>query len=173
MNRRDSIFRILLGGLALCIGGAAHGANRDESMPGMKHGKSEAGHAEHDGAAGRPGDPDKVSRTVEVTMSDNMRFTPSTISVKRGETVKITLKNAGQLKHEMVIGTVAELKEHAAMMRKMPGMEHAEGNQVGVDPGKRGELVWQFTKAGSFDFACLVPGHWEAGMHGRIIVSRK
>lgn len=71
-------------------------------------------------------------------MSDNMRFTPSRITARRGETVKFVVKNAGRLKHEMVLGTMKELKAHAAMMRKMPGMEHAEPNQVTLDPGKSG-----------------------------------
>jgi len=104
-------------------------------------------------------------------MSDNMRFTPSRINVKRGDTVKFIVRNDGQTKHEMVIGSMKELKEHADMMRKMPGMEHAEENMVSVDPGKTGELVWQFTRAGTFDFACLVPGHFEAGMKGKIVVA--
>ena len=150
----------------------ADGKDHHESMHGMMHGKSEGGHADHDEAAGKPGDSNKVSRSVEVTMSDDMRFTPSKINVKRGETVKFVVKNAGQIKHEMVIGSMAELKEHAEMMRKMPGMEHADSNQMSVDPGKSGELVWQFTKAGSFEFACLQPGHFEAGMVGKVVVKR-
>jgi len=151
----------------------ADGKDHHESMHGMMHGKSEGGRADHDGAVGKPGNPDNVSRSVEVTMSDNMRFTPSKINVKRGETVRFVVKNTGQTRHEMVIGSMAELKEHAEMMRRMPGMEHADGNQVSVDPGKVGELVWQFTKAGRFDFACLQPGHFEAGMAGRVIVRQE
>lgn len=130
-------------------------------------------HAKEGTAAGKPGNPNKVSRTIQVTMSDNMRFTPSSISVKRGETVKFVVKNAGQIKHEMVIGSIAELKEHAELMRKFPDMEHADPNQVNVDPGKSGELVWQFTKAGTVDFACLIPGHFEAGMVGKVRVTAK
>lgn len=154
-------------------GALAHGDEHkvmQGMMPGMMHGKSDGGHAEHADAVGKPGDPNKVSRTVEVMMSDNMRFTPSRINVKRGETVKFVVKNAGQVKHEMVIGSMQELKEHAEMMRKMPGMEHADPNMVSVEPGKSGDLVWQFTKAGTFDFACLQPGHFEAGMVGKVSV---
>ena len=130
-------------------------------------------HAKEGTAAGKPGDLKKVSRSIRVTMSDNMRFTPSSISVKRGETVKFVVKNAGQIKHEMVIGSIAELKEHAELMRKFPDMEHADPNQVNVDPGKSGALVWQFTKAGTVDFACLLPGHFEAGMVGKVQVTAK
>jgi uncharacterized cupredoxin-like copper-binding protein len=124
----------------------------------------------HDTGAGRPGDPAKVSRTIEVTMDDNMRFTPDRIQVKAGETVRFFVRNAGKLQHEMVIGTMAELKAHAAMMRAQPGMKHAEPNMTSVGPGKLGGIVWQFDKAGTVDFACLVPGHLEAGMAGKIKV---
>jgi uncharacterized cupredoxin-like copper-binding protein len=92
--------------------------------------------------------------------------------VKRGETIRFVVRNTGKLKHEMVLGTIRELKEHAKQMRNFPEMEHADPNQVSVEPGKTGELVWRFTKAGTFDFACLVPGHFEAGMFGKVRVNR-
>jgi uncharacterized cupredoxin-like copper-binding protein len=126
-------------------------------------------HHEH-AAFGQPGDPAKVSRSVAIDMNDTMRYNPARISVKRGETIRFVVKNSGQVKHEVVLGTVKELREHAALMRKFPEMEHADPNQLAVDPGKTGELVWQFTKPGTFDFACLQPGHYEAGMHGKITV---
>lgn len=126
----------------------------------------------HAAALGKPGDPGKVTRTIEVGMGDDMRFQPANIQVKRGETIKFVVKNNGALKHEMVLGTMKELKEHAALMRKSPGMEHDDPNAVSVEPGQTGTLVWQFTKAGTFDFACLEPGHFEAGMVGKIIVGR-
>lgn len=121
-------------------------------------------------AAGRPGEAAKVSRTIEVTMDDNMRFTPERISVKAGETVRFFVRNAGKVPHEMVIGTLSELKEHAEMMRKMPGMKHDDPNAVTLASGQRGGIVWQFAQAGSVDFACLLPGHLEAGMKGSIRV---
>lgn len=99
-----------------------------------------------------------------------MRFSPSQISVKEGETIRFFVKNVGKTQHEMVIGTADELKEHAEMMRKMPSMQHAEPNMVTLAPGKRGGVVWQFSKAGQVDFACLIPGHMEAGMKGMISV---
>lgn len=140
-----------------------------------------AGHAEHQhgehthgsSAIGKPGDPNKASRTVNVSMSDNMRFSPQSISVKRGEVIKFNVTNAGKVKHEMVIGSVSELQEHAKMMQKFPEMEHAEPNQVTVDPGKSGVIVWQFDTAGKVDFACLQPGHFEAGMKGEVMVKNK
>ncbi|SFB29682.1 Uncharacterized copper-binding protein, cupredoxin-like subfamily [Collimonas sp. OK607] len=124
----------------------------------------------HAAALGKPGVAGNVTKTMNVDMNDTMRFTPATISVKRGETVKFIVKNSGKLKHEMVLGSVDELKEHAAMMAKFPEMEHSDPNQVSVEPGKTGELIWQFGKAGTFEFACLEPGHFEAGMRGNIIV---
>ncbi len=151
-------------------GALAHGDGHDEMMQGMTHGKTGHGH-EHASAVGKPGDPTKATRTVEVVMSDDMRFTPNRIDVERGETVRFVAKNIGQVKHEMVFGSMKELKAHAAMMRKMPEMEHADPNMVSVAAGKTGELVWQFTKAGTFDFACLVPGHFDAGMRGTISVA--
>lgn len=125
---------------------------------------------DHAAALGKPGNPAKVSRTVEVDMNDNMRFTPANIAVKRGETIKFVVKNNGKIKHEMVLGSVKELKEHAELMRKFPEMEHDDPNQIAVDPGKSGEMIWQFTKAGKFEFACLQPGHFEAGMVGKVAV---
>ena len=142
-------------------------------MHGMMHGTADAAHGAdggHAGDVGKPGDAKKVSRTIQVVMSDDMKFTPANVNVKRGETIRFALTNAGRIKHEMVIGSKAELREHAALMRKMPGMEHADPNMVTLAPGESGELIWQFTRAGSFDFACLQPGHFEAGMIGKVSV---
>lgn len=126
----------------------------------------------HASSLGKPGNPAKVTRTVDIVMSDAMRYTPASIKVKRGETIRFRVKNTGQLKHEMVLGSRAELQEHAKTMARFPEMEHDDPNAISVEPGKTGELVWRFTKAGKFDFACLVPGHFEAGMQGNIAVRR-
>jgi uncharacterized cupredoxin-like copper-binding protein len=125
---------------------------------------------EHAGSIGKPGDPKSVSRIVKVKMSDAMRFEPSSIAVKKNETIRFVVSNGGKLKHEMVLGNMAELKKHAALMMQHPEMEHTDPNQVSVLPGKTGELIWQFTKAGKVDFACLEPGHFEAGMVGKVAV---
>lgn len=142
------------------------------------------GEAKHDGkearrisieehAFGRQGDSKKATRTIDVQMSDKMRFTPAVVEVKQGETVRFRVKNDGRVMHEMVIGTMDELKKHAEMMKKHPGMEHDEPYMAHVAPGKTGTVVWQFTKQGEFHFGCLVPGHFEAGMVGSIkVVSR-
>jgi uncharacterized cupredoxin-like copper-binding protein len=137
------------------------------------HGKAGAPKAisteEH--SFGRQGDPKKVSRTVTVDMSDAMRFSPSEVRVKQGETIRFVAKNGGKVMHEMVLGNLAELKAHGELMKKFPNMEHDEPYMAHVDPGRKGELVWQFTKAGEFHYGCLVPGHFEAGMVGRIVVA--
>lgn len=106
-------------------------------------------------------------------MTDAMRFTPDTLTVKEGETVRFVVRNTGRMMHEMVIGTPDELAKHAAMMAKFPNMEHDEAYMAHVDPGKTGEIVWHFNRAGNFELACLVAGHYEAGMRGTITVTPK
>jgi uncharacterized cupredoxin-like copper-binding protein len=155
---------VALGALSAAAGAFAHG---DEHV--AKARKFDASKVE-DTTFGREGDPSKATRTVRVDMSDAMRFTPADITVKRGETVKLVATNKGQVLHEMVLGTSGELKKHAEMMRKFPGMEHDEPHMAHVKPGTSGEIVWQFTKAGEFQFACLIPGHFEAGMVGKVTV---
>jgi len=124
-------------------------------------------------AFGREGDAKKVARTVKVEMSDRMRFTPASLTVKQGQTVKFLVKNNGKVMHEMVIGSIKELKEHAEMMKQHPSMEHDEPFMAHVAPGKTETMIWHFTKAGEFQFGCLVPGHFEAGMVGQIRVLEK
>jgi uncharacterized cupredoxin-like copper-binding protein len=119
---------------------------------------------------GRTGDARKASRTVRIGMADTMRFTPAEIEVKRGEAIRFVVTNAGKVMHEMVLGTLQDLRAHAEMMKKHPGMQHDEPYMVRVPPGKAAEIVWQFTKAGEFHHGCLIPGHFEAGMVGRITV---
>jgi uncharacterized cupredoxin-like copper-binding protein len=136
-----------------------------------KHGKKEARPISTDEHAfGREGDPRKAKRTIRVDMSDKMRFAPAELAINRGDTVKFVVKNNGKLMHEMVIGTMKELKEHAEVMKKHPTMEHEEPYMAHVAPGKTETIVWQFTKAGEFHYGCLVPGHFESGMVGKITV---
>jgi uncharacterized cupredoxin-like copper-binding protein len=121
-------------------------------------------------AFGRAGDPKKVNRTIEVGMDDSMHFTPGDLVVGRGETIRFVVRNDGKIMHEMVVGTMKELREHAELMRKFPGMEHDEPYMAHIAPGRRDEIVWQFTRAGAFHYACLIPGHLEAGMIAKITV---
>ncbi len=119
---------------------------------------------------GQPGNPAEVSRTVNVTMSDAMRFTPERIEAKKGETVRFVLQNNGRLRHEMVLGEPDALRRHAAMMQMMPDMQHSGPNMASLAAGERGELIWRFTRSGAVAFACLQSGHLEAGMKGSIAV---
>lgn len=130
------------------------------------------GHGEPGAAVGKPGVAAKVTRTVKVDMTDAMRFNPATLSVQQNETVRFLITNSGKVKHELVLGTEQELKEHYEVMKKNPEMEHDDPNMVTLAPGKSGEVIWQFTKAGKVDFACLQPGHYDAGMKGAVTVAK-
>lgn len=143
----------------------------------MAHGEGHGGGAAkptvapvEETAFGRAGDPARVNRTIDIEMSDAMRFSPAELTIKLGQTVRFNIRNKGKLLHEMVIGTKKELAEHAEMMRKHPNMQHDEPHMAHVAPSKQETLVWQFTKPGQFHFACLIPGHYEAGMTGTILV---
>ena len=120
---------------------------------------------------GIAGDVGQAKRSVKVGMADNMRFTPDRIAVKLGETMRFVVKNNGKQMHEFVIGTQAENKKHAELMMKFPNMEHDEPYMAHVPPGRTGQIVWTFNRAGSFEFACLIAGHYQAGMVGTITVS--
>jgi len=132
--------------------------------------------AAHEGehfSAGVPGNAKKPARTVTVVMSDDegaMKFTPDRLEVKKGEQVRFVIQNKGALKHEFMLASVKDNDKHAEMMKKFPDMEHDDPNAKSVDPGKTAEMVWRFTKTGTFEFACLIPGHREAGMHGSVTV---
>ena len=125
-------------------------------------------------AFGEPGDPHRPSRIVEVAMRElhdgRMLFVPDVISVRVGEQILFVVKNEGDFAHEMVIATLRENLQHAEEMKRNPDMQHDDPNAIRLGATEKGELVWLFSKAGEFDFSCLVPGHREAGMHGRLVV---
>jgi len=146
--------------LAFAHGDAAHGADKTAAV------------AKEQKPWGIAGDPKSVTRTITLTMDDNMRFTPDKLAFKQDETVRFVIRNQGKLLHELVIGTKPELDAHATMMVKFPGMEHDEPYMAHVPAGKSGELVWTFNRSGEFDFACLIAGHYQAGMVGKIHVTR-
>jgi uncharacterized cupredoxin-like copper-binding protein len=155
---------LLTAALALAAGGVfAQGHEEHGKKPARSISKEET-------PFGREGDPKKATRTIDIGMTDKLRFAPAELTVKRGETVRFRVKNSGRVMHEMVLGTMQDLKDHAEMMRSHPGMHHDEPHMAHVAPGKTGTLVWQFTKAGEFRYGCLVPGHFEAGMIGKVIV---
>lgn len=152
-----------------------HGHDSDSAHDAKphEHGSNDGsgtGHDDHDSVVGRPGNPENISRTVEVAMNDTMRFTPDQFTVGAGETIQFAVRNDGQIAHEFVIGSMSEMMEHAKMMRTMPTMQHAEANMITLASGETGNVTWQFDQAGTVDFACLIPGHFEAGMKGSIKV---
>lgn len=149
--------------LALPLAGVAHTAHDS----GHHAAKAVTKEQKPWGIAGEAKD---ARRTIDIRMTDNMRFTPDRIEVREGETVRLRVVNAGKVLHELVIGTRQELQAHAAMMRKFPNMEHDEPYMAHVSAGKSGALVWNFNRPGEFEFACLIPGHFEAGMVGKITV---
>jgi uncharacterized cupredoxin-like copper-binding protein len=157
---------VLLFAIAMAVApfALAHG-EKSRTQKGVDYSNAE----EH--AFGRAADPKKAKRTVRVDMTDQMRFHPAEITVKRGEIVRFVPVNKGQVLHEMVLGTMDDLKKHAELMRKHPGMEHDEPHMAHVAPGKRGEMGWRFTKTGEFYYGCLIPGHFEAGMIGKVKVT--
>lgn len=141
------------------------GKNSDE-------GHGDAGHhGDEEYTTGEPGMAAEVTRTIEIAMNDQMRFVPDSFSVRAGETIKFNLTNDGAVPHEMVIGDAEYLVEHSEMMKKFPGMEHEEPNMLKLEAAKSGELIWKFTKTGKIDFACLQPGHYDAGMKGLVTVA--
>jgi len=135
------------------------------TVPAMSH--EQHGHATY--SAGEPGNPKKPSRTIEVTMSE-MAFSPFRIEVKRGEQIRFIVRNAGTEDHEFLLATTEDNLKHAEVMKKNPKMEHDDPNGVRLAPKKSAEILWKFTKAGTFEYACLIPDHRDYGMTGRIIV---
>lgn len=146
----------------LSLGAVAH--------DGAPHAKAAASLKKEQKSWGIAADAAAARRTIEITMSDSMRFSPDLIEMRQGEVVRLVVKNRGKQLHEIVLGTKAELDAHAAQMVKFPNMEHDEPHMAHVKPAATGELVWHFNRAGEFDFACLIPGHYQAGMVGRIRV---
>jgi len=158
-------FQLLVSACALFVAGVAQ-------AHGVKHStEQKAGYSKTEETPfGVAADPKKAARTMGVEMADTMRFTPSELKVRRGESVRFVVVNKGQVMHEMVLGTLDDLKRHAELMKKHPGMEHNEPYMTHVAAGKSGELGWRFSKPGIFYYGCLIPGHFEAGMVGKVIV---
>ena len=127
-------------------------------------------HEQHAGySAGEPGDPKKPARVVEVLMNE-MDYSPANIEVKRGEQIRFLLRNAGTEAHEFLLATTAENLKHGEAMKKNPDMEHDEPNGLRLEAKKSGEILWKFSKTGTFEYSCLIPNHREYGMIGKVVV---
>lgn len=156
MNRR--IHFVALAGLLLAV-----------AIP--SPGLADAGHQHF--SAGQPGDPKKPFRVVEVTMHEGdgkMGYSPENLTVKRGEQIKFIITNRGELKHEFILASETDNLKHAELMKKYPEMEHDDPNGKSMEPKAKSEILWQFSKRGTFEYSCLIPGHREAGMTAKITV---
>jgi uncharacterized cupredoxin-like copper-binding protein len=155
--------------MALGIASLAVRAAADGDHPGQPGHKPAL--ASEKKSFGKAGDPKTISRTVTIEMNDTTHFNPAQLTIRQGDTVRFMVKNSGKLLHQIVIGTREELAEHEALMASFPGMvEHDDSHMAYVAPGKTEEIVWQFTKPGQFNYGCLIPGHFDTGMVGKIIV---
>jgi uncharacterized cupredoxin-like copper-binding protein len=162
LRKRHLLVATAAGMFAAATGVRAHGDEKHPKKPGpIRKEQKDWGIA---------GEAKAVKRTIDVRMLDTMRFTPDRIDVRQGETVRFNVRNDGKMLHEFVIGTKKENEAHAALMVKFPNMEHDEPYMAHVPPGRRGEIVWTFNRAGAFEFACLIGGHYQAGMVGTIVV---
>ncbi|UWU96134.1 cupredoxin family protein [Bradyrhizobium sp. CB1015] len=135
------------------------------TAPALAHDKH--GHGNY--SAGEPGDPKKPARTIEVLMNE-MDYTPAKIEVKRGEQIRFVLRNVGKEDHEFLLATPKENLAHAEQMKKHPHMEHDEPNAARLAPKKTTEILWKFSKPGTFEYSCLIPDHREYGMVGQVTV---
>lgn len=120
---------------------------------------------------GHPGKAGAVTRTIKIEARDGV-FAPDALTVKLGETIRFEIRNTGQLDHEFMIGDKREQTEHDQEMTAMPGMVMQDPNGVSVPPGQTATLIWTFSKKGNFEYGCHVPGHYVAGMFGRLNVQR-
>ena len=152
--------------LGIALSGAVH-AHGEKAYPEPAFDYSKA----EPTAFGIAADPRDAKRTIRVEMRDTMRFVPGEVSVRQGDVVRFVAANEGAILHEMVLGTKEELERHAALMKKFPGMEHDEPHMTHVKPGKTGDIGWRFTRPGTFYYGCLIPGHYEAGMIGKVTVT--
>ena len=127
----------------------------------------------HSFSAGEPGDPKQSSRTIKISMREGegkMQYVPDRVEVRKGEQVRFVVTNEGFLAHEFVLASIKDNLKHAELMKKYPDMEHDDPNSKTVQPHTSVEILWRFGKPGEFEFACLIPGHREAGMLGKVVV---
>lgn len=144
------------------------------SAPALAAGAHSGGHAEMM-AVGTPGEMKDVRKTVKITMKEMpdgaMIFDPAEVKFTKGQTVRFLIKNVGEFEHEFVLDDHTQVMEHKALMEKFPEMEHDDPNSVRLQPGESGQIVWKFANDGQFEFACLIPGHYELGMRGDVTIN--
>ena len=154
--------------------GDHEGGHDDAGHGGEGHG--DEGH--HDGGGhsfgfGEPAPASQADRTVRITAKDTMKFSPDSVTVEAGETVTFVVENVGRLQHSFSLATPTAQREHEKEMQGMPMDQMAshmddDPNGIVVQPGQTDRLTWHFTEGGPVQFACHIPGHYPAGMKGRI-----
>ena len=179
-QRSTTVYVALVGAL---VSAGSYGAwqwlerHPEWAATGHSHGPTDSGHGDAHDHAGPPSGTNAmvVSRSIDVRMDDQMRFTPSSIEVRTGETIRFVVHNAGKTAHEMVLGSDDEIREHAQAMQQGAGHgdghSHGTGASIEVAAGHKGELVVKFEQTTTLQMACLIPGHYEAGMRGTVKVS--
>ena len=151
----------------------SHG--HDEQIKMMGGHDATDGHHADAMAVGEPGKRQDATKNIVIIMKETddgeMVFTPKMIDVQKGQTIRFAIRNKGELEHEFVLDNHGGVMKHKVLMEKFPEMEHDDPNSLRLEPGKKGEIIWKFTNGGSFEFACLIPGHYASGMRGDIMVS--
>lgn len=159
--------------LAAAVAASLIAALSSQSVAGPGHKPGEGHDHAEEAAYGKPGDPKKPARIVQIVFREEdgrMLFQPNNLRVRKGEQIRFQLRNNGAVDHEFVVATLDDNLKHMKEMEKNPDMEHSDPNTKRLKPKATGEIVWHFTKAGTFDFSCLIPGHRQAGMFGTIVV---
>ncbi|NDW44544.1 plastocyanin/azurin family copper-binding protein [Ruegeria sp. PrR005] len=160
----------VIGASVAIAGPSGHGEeNKDNGTQGHGSG-GHAGMME----TGMPGQASQVNRTIEVTMSETddgeMIYTPKDFDIKKGETIRFSVTNKGELEHEFILDTMERNAMHKeAMSQQMES--HKSPNAITLEPGEKGEIIWTFGNSGTFEVACLIPGHYESGMFGKVAVN--
>lgn len=125
-----------------------------------------------DAGFGKPGNPSKATRTIEVRALDSLRFEPADLRVHKGETVTIRITNTGQTMHEFDLGDQKFQRRMEKDMQEM-GSGHMtdEASAISIDPGQTKVLTWTFSDKGTGLYGCHVSGHYAGGMRGTVTVS--
>jgi uncharacterized cupredoxin-like copper-binding protein len=155
--------------VALLSGAAFAHPHHDDPLPGARGIPAQRPATER--PYGQAGDRASVSRTIALEMTDSARCSPGSVTVKRGETVRLLARNSGRQPQELAIGTQAELKEHAGMLKKFPTMQVSVPHRALANPGDAAEILWHFTRAGEFAFTCAPAGHLAPDGMGKLLVS--
>lgn len=149
-------------------------------------------HGAHKSVTEQPKSKSSASNVIAMQMHDNY-YSSETVTVKKGETVRFTVKNMGDLVHEFNIGTSAQHAtsqakmammvdhgvleadkiNHGMMDMNMGGgmtMQYNETNSVLLEPGQTKDVIWTSSETGTLEYACNIPGHYDAGMVGQITI---